>query len=47
MLPVYAFLTLKVMVAIDLHFINHTVSAKNLLYCSAKEEEKSPTSWKA
>ncbi len=41
MLPVFAFLSLKVPVAIDLHFMNHVrimVSAKNHLYCSTEEK---------
>ncbi len=41
-MPVFAFLSLKVPVAIDLHFMNHTrimVSAKNHLYYSTEEEK--------
>ncbi len=41
-MPVFAFSSLKVPVAIDLHFMNHArimVSAKNHLYYSTEEEK--------
>ncbi len=41
MMPVFAFLSLKVPVAIDSYFMNHVrimVSAKNHLYCSTEEK---------